>query len=47
MTIATAGTTEAATASGAPASDIDPFSDAFLRDPYPYHAELRDLGPVV
>ena len=28
-------------------SDIDPFSREFLTDPYPFHRELRDLGPVV
>ncbi|MEP9350645.1 cytochrome P450 [Xanthobacter sp. KR7-225] len=33
---------------GAPAtSDIDPFSDAYLGDPYPFHQQLRDAGPVV
>ena len=30
-----------------PGSDIDPFSDAFLSDPYPKFEELRALGPVV
>lgn len=30
-----------------PVSDIDPFSDAFFNDPYPFHAQLRDAGPVV
>jgi hypothetical protein len=34
-------------ASEAPASRLDPFDEAFLADPWPYHAELRDLGPVV
>jgi cytochrome P450 len=28
-------------------SDIDPFSREFLADPYPFHQELRELGPVV
>ena len=28
-------------------SDIDPFSDEFLSDPYPHHEQLRELGPVV
>jgi len=28
-------------------SQIDVFSDAVLRDPYPYYAELREMGPVV
>ncbi|GAC1559613.1 MAG: cytochrome P450 [Beijerinckiaceae bacterium] len=30
-----------------PTSDIDPFSDAFLNDPYPFHHALREAGPVV
>jgi cytochrome P450 len=30
-----------------PLSDIDPFSDAFLTDPYPDHERLREAGPVV
>ncbi len=28
-------------------SDIDPFSSDFIRDPYPFHERLRELGPVV
>jgi cytochrome P450 len=28
-------------------SDIDPFSDTVLADPFPAHAALRDAGPVV
>jgi cytochrome P450 len=28
-------------------SDIDPFSDEFLADPYPFHEQLREAGPVV
>jgi len=28
-------------------SDLDPFGDAFLTDPYPQHARLRDAGAVV
>ncbi len=28
-------------------SDIDPFSDEFLRDPFPNHAAMRDAGPIV
>src|SRR5580704_8843734 len=31
----------------APASDIDPFSDDFLAEPYPFHEALREAGPVV
>src|ERR1700682_1733734 len=30
-----------------PVSTIDPFSHAFLRDPYPHHQALREAGPVV
>jgi len=30
-----------------PISAIDPFSHAFLRDPYPHHESLREAGPVV
>lgn len=26
---------------------VDPFSEAFLTDPYAYHAEIREAGPVV
>ena len=29
-----------------PGTDIDPFSDEFLADPFPHLAELRDLGEV-
>jgi 4-methoxybenzoate monooxygenase (O-demethylating) len=32
---------------GAPVSELDPFSEAVLRDPYPAHARLRDAGAVV
>src|SRR5216683_4381270 len=30
-----------------PVSDIDPFSHAFLADPYPHHENLREAGAVV
>lgn len=30
-----------------PVSDIDPFSDEFLTDPYPFHERLREAGAVV
>lgn len=30
-----------------PVSEIDPFSHEFLTDPYPYHHQLREAGPVV
>ena len=29
------------------ALDIDPFSDEFLADPYPFHETLRESGPVI
>jgi cytochrome P450 len=31
----------------APSSDLDPFADEFLEDPYPAHQSLREAGPVV
>ena len=31
----------------APTSDIDPFDDAFLADPFPFHETLREAGAVV
>ena len=30
-----------------PVSKVDPFSHAFLHDPYPHHEALREAGPVV
>lgn len=30
-----------------PKSDIDPFDDTFLANPYPFHEQLREAGPVV
>jgi 4-methoxybenzoate monooxygenase (O-demethylating) len=30
-----------------PVLDLDPFSIEFLTDPYPFHEELREAGPVV
>jgi cytochrome P450 len=30
-----------------PVTAIDPFSEAFAKDPYPFHEELRELGPVI
>ena len=30
-----------------PSSSIDPFSDTYILDPYPFHEELRETGPVV
>lgn len=33
--------------SDAPVSGLDPFSEGFLRDPYPAHEQLREAGAVV
>lgn len=30
-----------------PVSHVDPFSDDFFADPYPFHQQLREAGPVV
>ncbi len=35
------------TAHGAPVSALDPFSEVFLRDPYPAPHALREAGAVV
>ncbi len=35
-----------ADAARVPELDFDPFSRAFLEDPFPHHARLRDAGPV-
>jgi hypothetical protein len=35
------------TAQAMPALDVDPFSDAVLRDPYAFHEQLREASPVV
>jgi cytochrome P450 len=32
---------------GVPVLELDPFSNELLLDPYPYHARLREAGPVV
>jgi 4-methoxybenzoate monooxygenase (O-demethylating) len=32
---------------GAPVCTLDPFADDFLRDPFAFHTELREAGPVV
>ncbi len=34
-------------ADGVPIVDDDPFSIAFLDDPYPHYAQMREAGPVV
>lgn len=31
---------------GVPVVDVDPYSDEFLDDPYPFHEQLREAGPV-
>ncbi|MDB5796927.1 MAG: cytochrome [Paucimonas sp.] len=36
-----------AATSAAPVSGLDPFSDEYILDSYPQHAQLRDAGPVV
>jgi cytochrome P450 len=33
--------------SGVPTIDTDPYSTEYLIDPYPFHKELREAGPVV
>jgi cytochrome P450 len=30
-----------------PELDLDPYSDEFLENPYPYYGQMRDAGPVV
>jgi 4-methoxybenzoate monooxygenase (O-demethylating) len=30
-----------------PVSDVDPFSHAFLENPYPHHEAMREAGPVI
>jgi cytochrome P450 len=35
------------TAVSHPVSSVDPFSHAFLHDPYPHHQAMREAGPVV
>jgi cytochrome P450 len=37
----------AARPAGVPAVAVDPFADDFLRDPFAFHSELREAGPVV
>ena len=32
---------------GAPVCALDPFADGFLRDPFAFHTELLEAGPVV
>lgn len=34
-------------ASEAPALDVDPFTHEYIIDPYPFHRQMRDAGPVV
>src|ERR1700704_4131164 len=35
------------TPGGVPVSAVDPFGDDFLADPFRWHGDLRDTGPVV
>jgi 4-methoxybenzoate monooxygenase (O-demethylating) len=35
------------TAVSHPVSSVDPFSHAFMHDPYPHHQAMREAGPVV
>lgn len=37
----------AAPSASVPSLDIDPFSDDFLTNPYPYHEKMRDAGELV
>jgi cytochrome P450 len=39
--------TETRTVADPAVSDLDPFSVEFLTDPYPFHAALREAGPLV
>ena len=34
-------------AAAIPVTDIDPFSHAYIRSPYPFHEKLRQSGPVI
>ena len=43
----TAAIEQATALRDAPVLDIDPYSDAVLADPYPFHQALREAGPVV
>jgi cytochrome P450 len=38
---------QTATVDHFPVLDLDPFSWEFLQDPYPFHEQLREAGPVV
>lgn len=38
---------EASTPAGVPVVDVDPFSDAFLTDPYADHERMREAGPII
>jgi cytochrome P450 len=40
-------TTSSDAAPEAPTVDVDPYGDEFLRQPYPFHEQLREAGPVV
>jgi len=38
---------QAETETQPPVTAIDPFSEEFAENPYPFHEELRELGPVI
>ena len=38
---------DASPSPGCPSTDIDPFSHEYILNPYPFHEELRKLGPVI
>jgi cytochrome P450 len=42
----TNASTRSAAPIGVPVIDVDPFSDAFLTDPYPDHKRMREAGPI-
>ncbi len=47
MNTASAETVELIERAGVPNLDFDPFGDEFLENPYPYHDQMRDAGPLV
>ncbi|MFN7123243.1 MAG: hypothetical protein ACK4NM_14560, partial [Hydrogenophaga sp.] len=47
MNTATHSAAVSAPPAGVPVVDVDPYSDAFLTDPYEAHRQLREAGPVV
>jgi hypothetical protein len=47
MSTASAEAAELIERAGVPNLDVDPFSDAFLENPYPFHGQIREAGPLV